>query len=65
MLSVAAGSLPQYPHLSPLPPNHILINDVEESPWMPYTEDGTLNLSSRRWVLGSDYYLRFPTTESP
>lgn len=44
VLSATAGSLPQYPHLSPLPSTPpLLLNEAEKSPWMPYMEDSMLD----------------------
>lgn len=43
--SLATGSLPQcscFPHL---PPKPAIIGDIEASLWVPYTDDGRLNVS--------------------
>lgn len=44
--SLATGSLPQsscFPHL---PPKPTVIDDIEASLWIPYTDDGTYNSQS-------------------
>ena len=38
---LATGSLPQLSHTAHLPPKPAIINDIEASLWVPYTDNGT------------------------
>ncbi|KEY66236.1 hypothetical protein S7711_09262 [Stachybotrys chartarum IBT 7711] len=40
MWSLATGSLPQFSHFRHLPPKPAIITAIDESLWMPYTDDG-------------------------
>lgn len=42
--SLATGSLPQCSRVLHLPPKPAIIDDIESSLWIPYTDDGTLRL---------------------
>lgn len=49
--SLATGSLPQCSCFPQLPPKPAIIDDIEASLWIPYTDDGK-NLSFLEVVLG-------------
>ena len=42
--SLATGSLPQCSAFPQLPPKPAIIDDIEASLWIPYTDDGMLLL---------------------